>query len=522
MSRCVYESRLGGCGAPVYSVVDMGRDRNQRTPVQAALDAARAGERDRLLSLMESLNFANCDRVDERWLHAEELYRQGRYAESLNLFADFDHLETRETRPAWQKYLSAHRQAFSSFQLGLIADAEGHLDRAERILLEAPDECHRLADVIAMRAHFLELRGDFDGALAMFERAFAEAIAGGNRTRAITAASDVARVLGILGRVRDGLAWLTRAEELQQPDTNALVRRTLQLRRGMLLAMLGLRVEAEACYSAVLDSATDGSTPGLQLDVLARRADVRRLQTDYAGAEHDLLEAIALGERFGLARHVAHALCDLASLRLERGASGDHAAAVLDFRNALTHLPSPPPPVQLLQFADTVLAMPAIVNRERLPPDRRAEIQSTVNELRESLAPGLYQRSTRATKVDILTRRLLILLEALGGRIIILRSHTVDFGAKKVSAREGHGKSSRAIGSAELELLDHLADQSRGRKPSEIADSMNITLQSALKRLSRLGRLIGTDLQKVRKGNERFYSVLRQSSQLRDKAHNIL
>lgn len=485
----------------------MGRN-DERNQIKAALESARARERDRFLSLMEHINLNAATPSDANWLQAERAYRNNRYSEALKLFAQFDRDEHSGLAPIWQRYLSAHHQAFSFLQLGMVLQAEEQLNRAEALLRASTnDERKYIADITAMRAHFLEQRSDFEGALVLFERAHTEASANDNRDRAITAASDIARVLGILGRAREGLTWIERAQELSSSGKNALVERTLRLRKGMFLAMLGLNTEAEQCFTSILEEAADGTTPGVALNALARRADIRRTQRNYAAAERDLLDTIALGERSGLKRHAAHALCDLASLRLERDGPGDRAMAVLDFRNSLANLPSPAPPVSLMQFAETVLVMPGLVNRDRLPADRRNDIQETIEALRDSLRPSFYQRSTRKAKAESLANRLSLLLEALVGRIVALRTHVVDFGTRKVAPKDGHSKKSQSVGAAELELLDYLLKQSSGQKPIEIADGMNITLPSALKRISRLGVLIGPDLVKERKGNERFYAV---------------
>src|ERR1039457_653433 len=114
----------------------MGSSDEQRNRIHAALEAARAGERDRFLSIVDGIDFKTAAHTDGIWLRAEQAYRNGRYAECLKLFAVFDHDKRSKQSPTWQRYLSAHRQAFSSFQLGMISQAEAHLDQAEALLRE--------------------------------------------------------------------------------------------------------------------------------------------------------------------------------------------------------------------------------------------------------------------------------------------------------------------------------------------------------------------------------------------------
>jgi tetratricopeptide (TPR) repeat protein len=472
----------------------------------SALRAAQEGRRDSLRALLDELKprGASDAPLDERWLAAEAAYLRRDYAGALDLFERFDRDSRDLGPPSWQRYLSAHRRAFASLQLGHIATTVTALDDAEAVLRSSPELSSRHSDLIAMRGHLDELRGDFEAARASFELAHAAALEHGDPGRAMTSASDLGRVYGILGRPADGLAWLRRAEEEGAGVASALVSTTVQLRRAVLLAALGHARESLAILDDIVDRAHADGGPELLVDALARRADVWRILAQRHQAEADLLEAIRRGSAAKLVRHELYARKDLASFYVERAAVGDQTRAAAEFAEAIRLAGTliPPPPLVLMQLAENALAAPVLVGRASLPSGLRGNLESALEAARRASAPAMYQRHERSQAFERAIGRLSALLATLDDERIKLATHVVLPRAGRVLPEVGEA---RRINAAEIATLRLLRDEPMTIQA--LSQRLGKSMQAVSKSVMRLRSAIESDLLVTRVGQERRYSL---------------
>jgi tetratricopeptide (TPR) repeat protein len=502
----VQTAYLDGAGRPATVDESCRMEPERSTRLASALRAAQDGRRDALRALLDELKprAASDAPLDERWLAAEAAYLRRDYAGALDLFERFDRDSRDLGPPSWQRYSSAHRRAFSSLQLGRIATTVAAIDDAEAILRCSPELSSRHSDLIAMRGHLHELRGDFESARASFELAHAAALEHGDPGRAMTSASDLGRVYGILGRPADGLAWLRRAEEEGSRVASALASTTVHLRRAVLLAALGHARESLAILDDIVDRAHADGGPELLVDALARRADVWRILAQRGRAEADLLEAIRRASAAKLVRHELYARKDLASFYVERAAVGDQTRAAAEFTEAIRLAGAliPPPPLVLMQLAETALAAPALVGRATLPSGLRGHLESALEAARRASAPTLYQRYERSQAFERAIGRLSGLLVTLVEERIELATHVVLPRAGRVLPEVGEA---RRINAAEIAALRLLRDEPLTIQA--LSQRLGKSMQAASKSVMRLRSAIESDLLVTRVGQERRYSL---------------
>jgi tetratricopeptide (TPR) repeat protein len=476
------------------------------TKLAAALRAAQEGRRDDLRALLNEVTpcTGRDAKRDEWWLAAEAAYLQGDYVGTIDLFERFDHDSRGPKAPPWQRYLSAHRRAFASLQLGRIAMTAVAIDEADEILRSSPELTSGYADLTAMRGHLHELRGDFESARASFELAYASALRSGDANRAMTTASDLGRVFGILGRPADGLMWLRRAEEESAHASNAGALTTIRLRRAMLLAALGQSREALGILGEVLVRAQENGGRELLVDALAARADVWRTLAQGRKAEHDLLEAIRLASAAGLVRHELRAHRDLASLYAEQAAVGDETRAAAEFAEAIRLAAAlvPPQPLVLMQLAESALTVPALVGRPTLPSGLRGDLESALESARRGSVSSIYQRRERSRAFERANGRLSALLMTLADERIALATHVVLPRAGRVLSTAGEA---RHINAAEIATLQLLRDGPLTIQA--LSERLGKSMQAASKSVMRLRSAIENDLVVTRVGQERRYSL---------------
>jgi tetratricopeptide (TPR) repeat protein len=469
--------------------------RAARAAIRAALEAAREGDRSKDLHALLSGVVLRVDGAaprDELWLAAEISYRGSRYAEALELFRAFAARPGSTHAPAWQRYLAAHRRSFSALQLGRGRDAQAALDEGQQVIDHAPELARYQADLDAMRAHLAELRGDFEGAVALFERAYASAVEHGNPDRARTVASDLGRVALILKRASDGLRWFKTARDVPgSPSEHVL--QTIALREAIAHDMQGLRVQALHELSSLIAACSGRGE--LAVDALPRRADVYRELGRLAEAERDLVQAIAAAREGALVRHELYAHKDLAALHHELHRSND---AAREFRTAieLALALDPPSLLTLEQLLADVLETPALVNADPLPARQREEMERLIGRLHEAAGESAYQRGTRRlvrTRVEAAAVR--ALSRFLGQRVALLTC-TVDVSRGIVHGAQG----AKRLTTAELAVLRVLLSSPDEATSAAIGTRLDHSLQAVEKTLSRMRPKLYGSLKTQRRG----------------------
>lgn len=480
---------------------------NRSQQITEALHAARDKRREDFRALLEVIQpIADSGSLDELWIAAEGSYQRGAYAETIALFDRFDR-EAAALAPAWQQYLSAHRRSFASLQLGRPRATETAIGQMESALERDPELVIRYGNPIAMRAHLHELNGDFESARASFELAFGDALKRGDKHRALTAASDMARVYGIVGRPADAMPWLDRAEELGAQVQHPLAIATVRLRRAMLLSTLGLSKMALTILDDLVENPDPTVGPELRIDTLACRADVLRCMSKPNEAEHDLRESIRTATASGLVRHEAYARRDLAALYAERETPGDEGRAATEFteaiRLALTLVP--PKPLLLAQLAENVVSTPKLVARNKLPPRLREDLMSAMEATKRLASSSIYQRRERSRSMERAVARLSGLMATLVDEEIVLAAHVVLPRAGRVLS---DSKPSGRIRPAEVGVLRLLCEGTPGGLTTKMMSArLGKSLDATTKSVMRLREAIDDDLVAKRVGAERWYSI---------------
>jgi tetratricopeptide (TPR) repeat protein len=483
----------------------------RREAIDDALAAVRHGDSDRFLSLVRPIEplSARSDAPEELFLAAEAAYQRGRYPEAIDLFQQFAALPRREALPNWQRYIAAHRRSFAAIELGAFAEARTALRQAEEILESDQALEARRSDLRALRGHFLEYQGDFEGARAAFILAYDHAVAHSHWQRATTAASDLGRIYGIIGRPADGRSWLDRASDAANRTATAkYVLETIDLRRALLLAAMAIEPEALAVYNRILaDPRVEGA---LYIDTRMRRADLHRVRGRFDDAEADLRAALDAATERHLRRHRVYCHKDLASLLIERG---NEAGAAAEFGEALRDALAlvPPPLLILIQLGDDALTEPRLTGRAALPPAMREQLPRVLNRLKELKSTSIYQKATRDRARERAGQELMNLLTKLASEDMIILAHCrVRTGAGRV---EREGEKTTHIGPGETATLRCLLDTGpEGLTTNQLAIRRDVTLAAATKSLNRLRQAIGKDLTIRRRGPTRLYAVHSRST----------
>lgn len=93
-------------------------DGDKSDKVGRALEAVRAGTRDAELAALSEVEVDDdsVSSTDLRFLAAEKVYLAGQFGDAVTRFRGFDASAVGSEVPAWQRYLSAHRQASFSWE----------------------------------------------------------------------------------------------------------------------------------------------------------------------------------------------------------------------------------------------------------------------------------------------------------------------------------------------------------------------------------------------------------------------
>jgi len=495
----------------VDSHMPMPRSRSSRQQaVDTALQLAREGNRRDLLEFLRSFDVKEATASsDELWLLGKRAYLANDYADAVRLFASFDSHFGSRAAPAWQRYMSFHDRAFAYLKLGQYTTVEAIMKKARALITGSAGLAAYAPDLDAMEAHRAELLGDFETALARFQRAHQEARRLANHKRAATTASDAGRVLGILGRPAEALPWFDRARDDLAKDPDSVIEITLDLRLGMLHVMLEESENALKAFTRVIHS--QGSTSTVA-DALARRADLFRFQKRYVPAEADLQQALHLCRTTGLRHTEVYLHKDLAALYSERDGRGDRAAAEHEFGAALELALAfePPQPLVLRQLAEDLLARETLSGRARLAEDLRKDLAKYATQLKELSHPSVYQRATRQREWEHARQQLEESLRRLRNPPIRLATCVVSPFSGRVT--DLNGNELGRLSSALLPTLEVLLNAPEGGiSVAEIADRLHTGVDGTIKRLQRLRQVIGTqNMTERRKGNQRYFSARAQ------------
>lgn len=495
-------------GAPATVIIMTGKERHdgKAAIIAGALRAAKDGNRDELVKLLRGVKL----RIDleapfdERWLAAEREYSTGNYRDARTLFAAIENDPQSQSAPPWQQFLSHHRRSFASLKLGDMGQAWDALGEAEQLLSGAPELAARKPTVDAMHAHLLEKVNDFDGALARFRIAHGDAIKFNDWGRAATTASDVARVLGVLGRGDDALVWLDKALDARKRQPDVLGELTIRFRRGMINAMLGRVDDALRAYGDVIAAARDDRMSDVLMDTLAQRADLFLRLRRFEEAERDRLRALDIATSRNIEEAIIFGSANLALLHLARGRLDDEGRARAEFDEALHRAlgHESPPPFLLLQLTRDILSEP------RLAPQyarMQTKLQEALKRLEAFAQPSLYFQTQRRGFRDDAARQLEFLLRKGQGQQVELASCAINVGSGTVKTRTGITR----LNPAELKVLRMLL-RCGGSGMTVAALEYKLpqrTAESIRRSLSRIRAAIDGDLLVMRDGNHRIYSL---------------
>jgi len=376
-----------------------------------ALRAVREDRPDDFLGILRGINLRTekVASLQERWLAAEAAYRCRDYAQAIACFALIEGEPEFLKAPAWQRYLSSHRRCFAHFQRGEFHEASRMLREARERHKVLPNVDRRESHLEAMQGHFLELRGEFEQARSRFQIAYEQAHKSKNWNRAASAAADVGRIHGILGRPADGLSWVTRAEEAARKTHNVLIDRTIQVRRALLYMASGRYEEAEDLLDDLISVSQDGQTPEVVMSAYEGRADLHQLQEQNTAARRVLQLAIDVAKDGEWRRHEAYLRLALANLLLDQG---EIPLAREQFFTAL-HLSlqlDPPQPKVLVDLATDVLDEPRLAgNPSQL---LRKKLQPAVDRMKESIQVSLHRHAIREKRFKRDFENLLSLMQS--------------------------------------------------------------------------------------------------------------
>ena len=488
----------------------MARSKDPQTiDTEAALELAREGRRGEFLRLVQDLEPAAAGAsADQLWLLGQREYWRGAYPEAIRLFQLFDAHPERHDTPAWQRYASLHRQGFAQLKAGEYDKTRRLLKKAEALIASTKELSACRADVDAMYGHIHEKDGDFQSALARFQRAYAASVDAANWERAATTASDVARILGILQRPAPGLEWLDKARAALKKRPNEMHALVVKLRDGMLQAALGELEIARSIFSSIIDAA-ESNHPPTAVDALLRRAEVLLVLKRHDAARRDYERALALCSTHGLHATAVYAHKDLATYFLERGESANMARAAREYQTALRLALAlePTQTLMLLQLAEDLLAEPALSGRRILPTDVREALMNSTTKLRQFSGPAVYQRTTRRREWTRGRDELERTLRRIGRPDVLLATCVVKPFTGRVENL--HGKEIAVLRGAQLDMLNALLEASGDEVAlAALAKQFGTTVAAVQKRLQRLREAIGTgNLRERRQGNDRFYSL---------------
>jgi len=479
--------------------------------LRRALTAAKEGRRAALIASLSHLHLRDDDGapIDEIWLAGEMLYQQGSLPEALALLDRYDEDPRSRRAPSWQLYMASHRRSVIYLRMGNIAGSAKALEDAESRLGASPTLSSRKPDLDALRAHLVELRGDFEGARALLERAHTLATSHAYWHRATTIASDLGRILGVLGRPADALEWLDVARRNLKRSPDRRVEQTIDLRFGMLLTLQEKHKEALVVYNRVIKEAqSHPAAVGILVDTLGRRADVKRKLGQHQQAEKDLRLALETSSSRHSVRQEIYLHIDLAALLLEVNEGTREHLAQAEFAVALRLALGMHPPQSLIlsQLAERILREPRLLGSRRLRSDIRDDMKECLLRLRSLTRSHMYQQTTHDQGARRALRSLVEILMYLDEPEMHLASCVVMPLAGKVKAADGFQQIDRA---QLLALREIMQAPEEGITSSQLADRLDISLDAANKRIGRLRNAVGSDLVVRRRGNTRLYSVRR-------------
>ena len=223
--------------------------------------------------LLQQVVYSELGQARARLLHAtiaealESLYGESAFAHADELALHFARAHSQSLARKAVRYLhAAGRGALEKYANREAADylaaALEHLDR-DPTITDAPRE-----DILTTLARTRQRLGEYDAAMALWERARAEAAQRGERR----ALADIEHRMGLAsywsGKYSDALSrYEAGLSEAEHADPETMVR--LRLAKGIVLQDLGRLKEAQAEVEAALESA---AASGLENDSLLSRA----------------------------------------------------------------------------------------------------------------------------------------------------------------------------------------------------------------------------------------------------------
>jgi len=175
------------------------------------------------------------------------------------------------------------------------------------------------ADCLAMKAHIMELRGDYEAALGLFQQALERARIAQNLKRQVTTLSDIARVRGILGQYSSAFEALEESSKIAKHTSLSKSIIVNKYREALLKMAIGDYDQGLRQLELVEHQAAELSLPDPQ------SAALHQLGLFYlrSGKYHEALSMLSKGKEIashaGLARQQIYIQLSLARLFRETG-----------------------------------------------------------------------------------------------------------------------------------------------------------------------------------------------------------
>jgi tetratricopeptide (TPR) repeat protein len=175
------------------------------------------------------------------------------------------------------------------------------------------------ADCLAIKAHIMELRGDYEAALGLFQQAFERARTARNLKRQVTTLSDIARVRGILGQYSSAFEALEESSRIAKHTSLAKSILINKYREALLKMAIGEYDQGRQQLELVEDEAAKSSLPDPQSAALHQLGLFYLRSGEYDKALSMLSKGKEIASHTGLARQQIYIQLSLARLFRETG-----------------------------------------------------------------------------------------------------------------------------------------------------------------------------------------------------------
>ncbi len=362
-----------------------------------------------------------------------------------------------------------------------------------------------------LRGHHCEWQDDMVGAKAHLRRAYEGAKTSGTRTGAAVAALELARLVVSMGEADAASRWVARAEAALVRGADTRLGLLARIRRGSVLIAFGETDAALRILSDAIDApAGHPAPPEWHVEALLGRADAFVDRGNFVRAEADVSRAAELAERQGLRPLLAAASRARALVQHLHSPDGGDLTAAVHFSSALAAAISLDGPHGglLRQCAQDILIAPELLGQRPAPVEARADLADIVSRLAGTARVPACFRSMRLMLLDRLRAELHTELARFVEAPVVLASCTVHPLTRRVVLRSGI----RRIGRAQLAVLRELSGVGdRGLTISDLADRLSLEDTAIAKRLERLGRILGNDLEVIGGGRQTRRYVVRRA-----------